>query len=341
MIESRYWPAEWHPHDATWLAWPHNRDTWPFGIDRIEPCFERLVRILAEVEPVHVLGGPESSLANAIAALDGINNVTVHPIETNDVWIRDYGPTFVIDRESKSLVAVDWQYNAWGGKWPPWDQDAANASRIASHLNVMTSSSRLTCEGGALETDGEGTLLTTSSCLLSVTRNPGLTREAIERELQTQLGIERVLWIDGGSLAGDDTDSHIDQLVRFTKPGRVVAAISSNASDQNGERLQAQLVSLRQAIDALGSSLEIVPLPTPAPRYIGGKRVPESYCNFYIANSIVVVPIFGQRRTDDAAIQILKNEFPKHDIVTIESLDLIGGLGAIHCATQQQPSVLL
>ncbi len=339
MSDERYWPAEWTSHDATWIAWPHNRNTWPERFEPIEPVFERMIRVIAEVEPVHVLGGTSDCYTRAAERLTDIPNVTLHEIATNDAWIRDYGPTFVTDVKQEKLLAVDWQYNAWGGKWPPWDQDAENARCIAKLIGCEVSSSRLTAEGGGLETDGEGTLLTTSSCLMAATRNPQWQREDVENELKLQLGVSKVLWVDGGALAGDDTDSHIDQLVRFTKPGRVLAAVSTTTEDENFDKLENQYRCLQEQVDALNRRLEIVKLPTPPPRFIGGQRVPESYCNFYLANSIVLVPTFGYRRTDDAAIQIIKNEFPNRTLVTVDASDLVWGKGAFHCTTQQQPAL--
>ena len=339
MNEHRYWPAEWTSHAATWIAWPHNENTWPDRFDPIEPTFERMIRTIAEVEPVHVLGGPATIYARATDCLANASNVTVHAIATNDVWIRDYGPTFVLDATRQKLIAVDWQFNAWGGKYPPWDDDARNAERISELVGCTHSPSQLIAEGGGLETDGEGTLLTTSSCLLAATRNPNWTREAIEVELKTQLGVKKVLWIDGGALAGDDTDSHIDQLVRFSQPGRVLCAVSSTTDDANHAKLESQFQCLQDQLDAKNRKLEIIRLPTPPPRFIGGKRVPESYCNFYLANSIVLMPTFGHRKTDDAAAQIVKNEFPNRVIVPLDASDLIWGLGAFHCATQQQPAI--
>ena len=333
----RHWPAEWSPHAATWLAWPHNPDTWPGRFDPIEPVFKRMVEILAEVEPVHVLGGPEEVCRRAESAVGSVANATVHPVATNDCWIRDYGATFV--RDGDALVAVDWQYNAWGGKWPPWDEDAQNARRMAEIAGVDVSRSLLTCEGGGLETDGESTLLTTSSCLMSPARNPNWTQEDVEKQLIAQLGVRKVLWIDGGGLAGDDTDSHIDQLVRFVRPGVVLAAVSFTSGDENYPKLAAQYECLKHAIDAEGRSLEIIPLPTPPPRFVNNQRVPESYCNFYIANEIVLVPTFSFRETDDAALSIIRENFPDRTVLPLAATDLVGGLGAFHCATQQQPSL--
>ena len=220
------WVAEWHPHAATWIAWPHNRTTWPDRFENIPATFERLVRTLAEVERVDVLGGSGEAFQAALSTFAGNPRIVVHPVATNDCWIRDFGPTFLLDGHHRTLGAVDWVYNAWGNKYPPYDDDASNAARIAQIVGCPRFASQLVCEGGALETDGQGTLLTTSRCLLSLSRNPNWSRSMVEAELQRQLGIRTVLWVDGGELAGDDTDSHIDQLVRFVRPGLVVAAVS-------------------------------------------------------------------------------------------------------------------
>lgn len=353
--ESGYrWVAEWERHEATWIAWPHNEDTWPGRFESIPKVTERVIRTLAEVEHVHVLGGPPQSLQSATQKLSSIANVTIHNIETNDCWIRDYGPTFLLNQDGTRLGATRWRFNAWGNKYHPHDSDASAAAKICEKLDCsgkLTDSensrwpsmhwfaSSLVCEGGGLETDGEGTVMTTSSCLMASARNFRWTREMIESELQRMLNIEKVLWVDGGALAGDDTDSHIDQLVRFVRPGLVLAATSYSSDDSNASKLAKQNKLLSQMTDARGRNLEIVPLMTPPPRLIQGKRVPESYCNFYIANEIVVLPTFGFRETDDAAASIIQDLFPDRRIERIDASDFIWGLGAFHCATQQQPAV--
>lgn len=343
------WVAEWEPHEATWISWPHNPETWPGLHEHIPPVTKAMIRHLAEVEHVHVLGGPAESEREARDSLNGIPNVTVHSIPTNDCWIRDYGPTFVVNPAEKKLGAALWNFNAWGKKYEPYDDDAAANRKICEALNqgalsvsspeVTVFQSPLVGEGGGLETDGEGTLLTTSSCLQSYARNPDWDQARIESELQRMLNVEKVCWIDGGELAGDDTDSHIDQLVRFIRPGLVTAAVSYSLDDSNAPKLAQQYEVLKRTTDAKGRALEIVPLVTPPPRYIQGKRVPESYCNFYIANEIVLVPVFGYRETDDAAVRLLGELFPERTMVPIDASNFIWGLGAFHCATQQQPKV--
>lgn len=334
-----HWVAEWERHEATWIAWPHNLDTWPNRFDNIPKTFERMVRTLAEVEKVHLLAGTSVAGEQARLMLEGCDQVVVHDIPTNDCWIRDFGPTFVLNSDHTQIAAVHWRYNAWGGKYPPFDDDASNGKRMAESIGCRLFASNLVCEGGGIETDGNGTLLTTSSCLLSMSRNPDRNRSQVEAELISQLGIRKVVWIDGGALAGDDTDSHIDQLVRFVRPGLVVAAISFTSDDENAMKLEKQMSALKNATDADERRFDIVPLRTPPPRYIQGRRVPESYCNFYIANDIVMVPLFGFRETDEEAVQVLRDLFPDRTIVPIDASDLIWGNGAFHCATQQQPAI--
>jgi agmatine deiminase len=345
------WVAEWETHEATWISWPHNLGTWPGRFEKIPPVTERVIRILAEVEHVHVCGGPSHAFEQAKLALEDVSNVTLHDIPTNDCWIRDYGPTFVVNRSTNTLGAVRWRFNAWGEKYFPHDEDTAANTRICDRLNshgtarrpsepsMPSFASPLICEGGGLETDGVGTLMTTSSCLMATTRNPAWTRADIERELCRMLGVNKVLWVDGGELAGDDTDGHIDQLARFIRPGLVVAAVSYTSDDSNAPKLLAQRKLLETMTDASDRRLEIVPLVTPPPRMIQGKRVPESYCNYYLANGIVIVPEFGYRETDDAAASLLRDLYPDREILRVDASDFILGLGAFHCATQQQPKV--
>jgi agmatine deiminase len=332
------WPAEWEPQAATWIAWPHNRHTWPVNFDRIPSAFVNFIGALAKVQPVHVLSGPAGVQPAATDLLHDVPNIHVHSVATNDSWIRDYGPTFVRRRDDGSLVGIDWRYNAWGGKYPPYDLDAQASESICRTLGCPRSMSALHCEGGGLETDGQGTLLTTSSCLLSPNRNPGWTREMIATELRRQLGVQHILWVDGGGLQGDDTDGHIDQLARFVAPGVVVAATSSYRDDPNRSGLEKNLRQLEQAQDAQGNPLTVHPLPTPPPRTIGGQRVPESYCNFLLANGIVLVPTFGHPASDEYAMDLFARLYPQRSIVPVASQELIGGLGALHCLSQQQPA---
>lgn len=299
--------------------------------------YVQFITELARVQPVHVLSGPSGLRQSASANLTPSPNVIIHNVATNDTWIRDYGPTFVRRLDDGALVGIDWQFNAWGGKYPAYSDDARAAETICKLIGCPRSASPLYCEGGALETDGAGTLLTTSSVLLSPTRNPGWSREMVEGELQRQLGVTNIIWVDGGGLIGDDTDGHIDQLARFVAPGIVVAAVSSQASDLNQAGLAENLRVLRAATLLDGKRIEVHELPTPPPRYVDRERVPESYCNFLFANDIVIVPTFQSDVTDRAAIRLFEQLLPERKIVPLDATDLIWGRGAFHCASQQQP----
>ncbi len=331
------WPAEWELQQSTWLSWPHNVATWPGRFEQIPAVFERLVHELAQVQPVEILSGPPNYRC---ALLDGVrhwNNVRVHTVATDDSWIRDYGPTFVKHVSDGSLVGVDWRYNAWGGKYLPYDNDAAVTEWICRSLRSMRSSSSLHCEGGAIEGNGQGVALTTTKCLTSPTRNPGWPRRLIENELRAQLGVETVVWVDGGGLAGDDTDGHIDQLARFVNANTLVAATSSDRTDPNALGLDENVRQLRAVSLPTGERFNVVTLPTPPPRFIDQQRVPESYCNFVFANGIIIVPTFRSESTDLQAIETLTRLMPERRIIPLDAYDLSWGLGAFHCVTQQQP----
>lgn len=332
------WPAEWELQTATWISWPHSRRTWPGYFEPIPRTFVSFVKTLAAVQRVEVLSGPTGISPSALEMLDGVSNVTIHNVRTNDVWIRDFGPTFVHRLSDGQVIGVDWHFNAWGGKYPPFDDDAAAAEAICEIVGCPRSPSWLVCEGGGIETNGAGTLLTTSSVLMNQTRNPGRTRLDVEIELRLQLGIEDVLWVDGGGIEGDDTDGHIDQLARFVSADTILVAVSSRTDDSNHAGLAENLRFLQNYRAGDGHPFDVIPLPTPQPRYLDGRRVPESYCNFLIANGICIVPTFRSDATDCAALKLFEQLLPNHRVVPLDAYDLIWGLGAFHCASQQQPS---
>ncbi|HBE71581.1 MAG TPA: agmatine deiminase [Planctomycetaceae bacterium] len=331
------WPAEWESQAATWIAWPHNRETWPGHYDDIPSVFETLVTALSNCQPVHIIAAAGAVYEDATTRLGHCPNVFIHSIATNDCWIRDYGPTFVQRLDDRSLVGVLWHFNAWGDKYPPYDLDDAAAEKICRHLGAPFNQSSLYCEGGALEGNGDGLLLTTSSCLLSTTRNAGWKREMVEEELRLQLGVKQVVWVDGGGLVGDDTDGHIDQLARFVAPTVVVAATSHDSTDPNAPGLQKNVELLRSTRTLDGGLLAVHELPTPPPRWVDGQRVPESYCNFIFAEGSVIVPTF-RAATDQYALDLLARLLPNRRVVPLDAYDLIWGLGAFHCVTQNQPA---
>jgi agmatine deiminase len=336
-MTSRRWPAEWEPQTAIWLSWPHNLETWPGRFDHVPDAFVAFARAISEIVPVNFLV-PEQHIDDARRRLQDLPNINLFPCATNDCWIRDYGPTFVIGKEG--LVAVDWRYNAWGGKYPPWDADAAAAKQVAAWVGATHSPSALGCEGGALETDGAGRLITTPDCLAVDSRNPGWTLDRIAGELSAQLGIHEILWLDGGGLEGDDTDGHIDQLARFLNPRVVVCAVCDDPSDPNHEALESNYRQLKIWGRETEPSVEVHRLPIPPARRIDGQRVPESYCNFLIVGGKrLILPTFAAEASDRVAVDLLTELCPELEIFPLNASDLAWGLGAYHCASQQQPAV--
>jgi agmatine deiminase len=333
MSARRRMPAEWEPHAGTWLGWAHNPETWPGCLEEAQAEYQTLVETIARSEPVHLLVRDAAQRAE-IARRLGSANVQLHEVRTDDAWLRDTGPSFVHDGTG-GLVAVDWGFNAWGGKYEPWDSDAAVAASIARIAGARHERAALTCEGGALEVDGEGTLLVTRSSVLAESRNPGITPEAAARELERRLGVTRVIWLDA-ALAGDDTDGHVDNIARFVAPGRVVIAQAHDPGHPNAEVLRACRDALARERDAAGRPLEVIDLPLPPPMEYQGMALPASYANFYVANDVVVVPCFSAA-SDARALDLLAKCFPGRRIAGIPGSKLVIGLGGPHCLTQQQP----
>ena len=341
------WPAEWEPHTATWLSWPHNAETWPGIFDCIPSQFAAFVRAIAEFEPVRILAGGESVLADTRAHVGQLSNVTLHDIPTNDAWCRDHGPTFLVqapqtitqgNRPDVALALIDWQYNAWGGKYPPFDDDNAVPRRIARQLDCQLFAVDVVLEGGAIEGNGQGTVLTTASCLLNPNRNPRLQRPDFERLLRDYLAAKHLIWLERGDLAGDDTDGHVDQLARFVGPQTVVAATAANASDPNEVPLRENLAQLQSMTDQDGAALDVVPLPLPQPKFHDGHRLPASYCNFYFVNGGVIVPQFDDP-ADAQAMAIVRELLPERSVIGLPAVNMVWGLGAFHCLSQQQPAL--
>ena len=330
-------PAEWEPHAATWLAWPHRRATFLGSFAAIPPVYARLARLVAAYEPVRIVGARDV-LAGPRALLADELSVTFVELPTSDSWIRDTGPVFVVPRERTGSppAAVCWDWNAWGGKYPPWDADAEVSRGIAEHLGMQAFEPHVVLEGGAIETDGDGTLLANERCVVDPRRNPGLDRDAMEAILQRWLSVDRVLWV-GGDLAGDDTDGHIDQLARFVAPGRVLAARQPDPLDPNHAGLEANLTLLRRHVDARGRTLEVVPIDIPAGFAFQGTQLPASYLNFYVANGLVVVPVFGGP-TDEPALATIAGCFPDRRIEPFDCRELVRGRGGVHCITRDEPS---
>ena len=330
-------PAEWEPHAATWVAWPHRRATFLGNFDEVPVAFSKLVRLLAWYEPVRVIGS-ESVLRDASSQLQESSRVEFIEIPTNDSWLRDTGPVFLkSEDEQQELVVVNFGFNAWGGKYSPWDADAAVAVNIARCLGSRVLEAPIVLEGGAIETDGEGTLLVNHRCIDDPLRNPKWSREELAAGLQSFLGAKKVLWANG-ALAGDDTDGHIDQLARFVAPGCVVAARQPDRSDPNHESLEANFDLLKKFKDACGRLLDVVPIDLPPNVCFGDVQLPASYLNFSILNGGVIVPTF-QHELDINAIKTIQKFFPQREVIAFPALELIRGRGAVHCVTSQQPAL--
>ena len=347
-------PAEWDRHEATWIAWPHNRDDWPGKFQSIRWIYADFVLHLVRDERARIIvndsahqRAAERTLKQAHVPLD---NVEFFRWKTDRVWTRDSGPIFVARNDNPRLAITHWQFNGWA-KYSNYKKDQKLPELIANkfkfqswrperpELLVNKKRRRVVLEGGSIDVNGRGTLLTTEECLLSKVqqRNPDLTREQLEQMFADYLGIKKVIWL-GNGIAGDDTHGHVDDISRFVSPNTVVTAVEKNTSDPNYAPLRENLRRLRQATDQDGKPLNIVELPLPSPVWFRGQRLPASYANFYIANAAVLVPTFNDPN-DRVALSILAELFPDRDVVSIYCGDFIWGLGAIHCATQQQPAV--
>jgi agmatine deiminase len=335
-------PAEWEPHRGTWLSWPHKEASWPGKFDPVPAIFAGMVRHLADHEEVHInVAGPamEQDVRRLLADSGAdCGNVYFHYIPTNDAWCRDHGPIFIHRQDDGrgSQAIVDWDFNAWGGKYPPYDLDDVVPTRVADELGLPAFHPCIVMEGGAIDVNGRGTLLTTESCLLNPNRNPQLERADIEQYLRSYLGVSHILWL-GDGIAGDDTDGHVDDLTRFVDPITVVTVVEDDPTDENYEPLQANLERLRGMTDQDGRPLRIVALPMPRPLWHGEQRLPASYANFYIANGIVLLPTYDPG-PDEEAVAVLQDLFPDREVIGIDCTDLVWGLGAFHCVTQQWPS---
>lgn len=334
-------PAEWEPHAATWLAWPHKEASWPGKLDRIPSIFVEMIRHLVPGEHVHLNLNDEDMEKDVRARLQHaqvpMERVHFHRIPTNDAWERDHGAIFVVrEQDVRSEQAIiDWGYNAWGGKYPPYDLDDVVPTRIGAELGLPVFQPPMILEGGSIDVNGTGSLLTTEACLLHPNRNPSLTKEQIEANLRDYLGVRNILWL-GDGIVGDDTDGHIDDLARFIKQDTVVTVVEDNRQDENYEPLRANLMRLHKLRDEEGNGLRIYQLPMPDPVEYDGQRLPASYANFYIGNEVVLLPFYNCR-SDQRVQQILEVLFPGRRVIGMDCTDLVWGLGAFHCLTQQQP----
>jgi len=337
-----YFPAEFEKHQATWLSWPHKEASWPGKIDTIFPSYSKFVKELTKGEIVRINVNDEAMENFAIKHLQkedvDLDKVEFYFNPTNDAWCRDHGPAFLINpKAAKKKVIVDWNYNAWGNKYPPFDLDDVVPTLIGNVFNLPVFHPGIVMEGGSVEFNGKGTILTSTACLLNPNRNPNLNQSEIEKYLCDYYGVEQVLWIDEG-IIGDDTDGHIDDTVRFVNADTVIAVVEKNKQDENYELLQANLKQLKKLRLLGGKQLNIIELPMPDKVIYKEQRLPASYANFYISNKSVIVPVFNSKK-DDEALQIIQQCFPERQVVGIDSTDIIWGLGSFHCLSQQEPLV--
>lgn len=333
-------PAEWEPQEAVWLSWPHKKASWPGLFRGIPATFAGYVAAISRYEAVRIncaAALQERARERCIKAGADMARVTFYDHPTNDAWCRDHGPIFVKHRQTGEVALTDWMHNAWGGKYPPYDLDNEIPPAIGRALGLRRFEKSMVLEGGSIDVNGKGLLLTSEQCLLHPNRNPDLTRTQIERALKDFLGVRKILWL-GDGIVGDDTDGHIDDMSRFFRADGIITCVEKNGRDPNHALLAANLERLHGFRSLQGKPFEIVELPMPRPVFIKGERVPASYANFLIINDAVLVPVFGQKRRDAEACAIIGSCFPGREIVPIDCSELIWGLGTLHCLSQQQPA---
>lgn len=335
-----FFPAEWAKHTATWLSWPHKEASWPGKIDLIYPSYIEFIKVLTKGELVRINVTDENMKASVTFQLQNagvdMSKIELFEFATNDAWCRDHGPAFLINPDTKQKAIVDWGYNAWGGKYPPFDLDDVIPTKIGNHFGLPVFNPGIVMEGGSVDFNGKGTILTTTACLLNKNRNPHLNQDQIEGYLRNFYGAEQILWL-GDGIVGDDTDGHIDDITRFVNEDTVVTVVEENKNDDNYHLLQENLEALKTMRLLNGKQLNVVELPMPDEVIHEDTRLPASYANFYIANSAVVVPTY-RSANDDKALQIIQDCFPDREVVGIDSTDIIWGLGSFHCLSQQEPS---
>ena len=333
-------PAEWESHEATWISWPHRvGQSFPGSYDRVVPTLVKMSAVIAESEILRInVSSPEqeAEVRGLLSKSAPMERVEFHHNPTNEPWCRDHGPIFVKRAGFPALAVNDFGYNAWGGKYPPYDADDVVPTRIARHFGMMLFEPGFILEGGSVDTNGAGALLTTTSCLLNPNRNPAMSREQIEQGLRDYLGVGQIFWL-GDGIEGDDTDGHVDDITRFVSRDTVVTVVEPHHGDPNHAPLRENLELLREMRLADGSHLNVLEMPMPPRMDREGLRLPASHANFYIANNSVLMPAFGGD-SDAEAADLLEGLFPERMIRPIDCRELIWGLGAFHCLTQQQPA---
>lgn len=335
-------PAEWERHEATWISWPRrDGQSFPESYDRVLPALVSMATAIAESEILRINVSSieqEREVKGLLSSVAPMECVEFFNIPTNEPWCRDHGPVFVIRKDSPKLAVNDFGYNAWGGKYPPFSEDDVVPTTVAIHFSYPLFVPGFILEGGSIDGNGAGSLLTTESCLLNSNRNPTMNRESIEQGLRDYLGVDQILWL-GDGIEGDDTDGHVDDITRFVSRSTVVTVVEPNVADPNHAPLAKNLERLLAMRLADGTSLSVIELPMPPRIDREGLRLPASHANFYIANSSILLPAFGGD-SDQVAVGILSELFPERRVIPIDCRELIWGLGAFHCLTQQQPSVI-
>lgn len=342
-----YFPAEFAPQRAMWLSWIHKEASWPGKIHTVYKPYCDFIWLVAQDQKVCINVKDENMKQFALSQLrlsahksaEAAHNIEFYFHPTNDAWCRDHGPAFLLNKNNTEKAIVDWGYNAWGDKYPPYDLDDVIPTLIGEKLGLQVFNPGIVMEGGSVEFNGKGTLLTTTACLLNKNRNPHLSQKQIEQYLVDYYGVENILWL-GDGIVGDDTDGHIDDITRFVNEDTVVTVVEENKSDENYHLLQENLKLLSGMRLENGKQINIVELPMPNAVVYEGQRLPASYANFYIANKYVIVPTFRDAKNDDRALNILQSLFTDRKVVGIDSTDLIWGLGSFHCLSQQEPSVI-
>ncbi|NLI92727.1 MAG: agmatine deiminase family protein [Peptococcaceae bacterium] len=330
-------PAEWGPHSRTFISWPVQASMcYPEDYDAVCSGYTEIIQAIAEFEPVTVIAN--SADLKKLSALSKEPQIQLLAIEHNDAWLRDNGPTFVINDQGE-VAGINWRFNAWGGKYTPWDLDDRVASEILKDFGLKRFDAPLIMEGGSIHVDGEGTMITTEECLLNPNRNRQLTREQIEDELKKYINIKKIVWLENG-LYGDETDGHVDNIACFAAPGKILLQVCDDPDDENYRITRKNVEILQHATDASGRKLEIIPIKQPPKNHYQGKRLTLSYLNFYFVNRGIILPVFGGKaaETDHLAIEVLHKTFPDRRIRTVNGMAIIREGGNVHCTTQQMPA---
>jgi agmatine deiminase len=333
-------PAEWEPQTAIWLSWPHRQKTWPRNYTPIPAKFAEIAAIISRYESVR-FNIAKSFHATARRLLNqakaDLSRIEIFANPTDDAWCRDHGPIFVKNDRTGEIAVTDWQFNAWGGKYPKFKADNAIPAKIAAKLKLRRFSQSMVLEGGSVEVNGQGMLLTTEACLLNKNRNPHLTRGQIEQALRAYLGVQTIHWL-GDGIAGDDTDGHVDDLSRFFRADGIVTAVETTSRDVNYRALRENLERLKSLRTPAGKKFNLIELPMPRPCYRDQQRLPATYANYLVLNGAVLMPTFRQPKRDSEAAELLAACFPGREVVPIDCLDLVIGRGTLHCISQQQPA---